>query len=104
MGLTVEMMRDVMEKNDTESRKEVVLVMPKLAMEMIAVDLGVPYSKRIATGGGVVYVERQKIPTRRTYIRPSIVKNKKMTFPTDIIAKVSGGQVCKQCSSCHGCR
>ena len=44
-----------------------------------------------------VAVKRQK------YVKPVIVKMDKMTFPIDII-EARGGIVCKQCSSCHGCR
>lgn len=37
------------------------------------------------------------------YEKPIVVKVSKMTFPMEIISK---GQkvVCRQCSSCHGCR
>jgi hypothetical protein len=40
----------------------------------------------------------------RKYEKPKIVKETKMTFPTDIIEAAGKGQVCKQCSSCHNCR
>lgn len=37
------------------------------------------------------------------YEKPILVKMDKMTFPAEILAK-GGKIVCKQCSSCHGCR
>ena len=39
-----------------------------------------------------------------SYERPVLVKEKKMTFPTEIIEADGKRVVCKQCSSCHGCR
>lgn len=41
---------------------------------------------------------------KKVYKKPTIVKNEKMTFPMDIIAKFNGGKFCVQCSGCHGCR
>lgn len=41
---------------------------------------------------------------RISYERPVLVKEKKMTFPTQIIEDRGKRVVCKQCSSCHGCR
>ncbi len=40
---------------------------------------------------------------KEKYERPTVVKETKMTFPTRIL---QGGKhvICKQCSSCHGCR
>lgn len=40
---------------------------------------------------------------RRPYERPIVVKERRMSFPSKIIA---GGRqiVCRQCSACHGCR
>lgn len=37
------------------------------------------------------------------YEKPKIEKQDKMTFPIDIVES-KGKVVCKQCSSCHGCR
>jgi len=42
----------------------------------------------------------KKIP----YERPVLVKEKKMTFPAKIIEANGKRVICKQCSSCHGCR
>ena len=41
---------------------------------------------------------------RISYERPVLVKEKKMTFPTQIIEARGKRVVCKQCSSCHACR
>lgn len=38
------------------------------------------------------------------YERPIFVKEKKMVFPIRIIEANGKRIVCKQCSSCHGCR
>ena len=38
------------------------------------------------------------------YERPIVVKEKKMTFPIQVIESNGKRIVCKQCSSCHGCR
>ena len=38
------------------------------------------------------------------YERPIITKEKKMTFPLEIIQANGKRVVCKQCSSCHSCR
>ena len=38
------------------------------------------------------------------YEKPKIVKETEMTFPLDIIKAAGGDTVCRQCSSCHGCR
>jgi len=43
-----------------------------------------------------------KKPTRHE--KPKIVKLKKMSFPMEVIKATRKGIVCKQCSSCHGCR
>lgn len=40
----------------------------------------------------------------RHYEKPRIVKLTKMTFPLDLIEAAGKGVVCRQCSSCHGCR
>jgi len=40
----------------------------------------------------------------RRYQKPKIEKVSKMTFPLDLIEAAGKGPVCKQCSSCHGCR
>ena len=41
---------------------------------------------------------------RINYERPVLIKEKKMTFPVQIIEAQGKRVVCKQCSSCHGCR
>ena len=42
---------------------------------------------------------------RRPYERPTIIKISKMDFPLQIMtASTDKPMVCKQCSSCHGCR
>lgn len=40
---------------------------------------------------------------KRPYEKPVIEKVNKMIFPQEIMTK-GGRIVCKQCSSCHGCR
>lgn len=41
---------------------------------------------------------------RISYERPTVVKEKKMIFPLEIIQADGKRVVCKQCSSCHSCR
>jgi len=41
---------------------------------------------------------------KREYIKPEIKKEETMKFPLEIINSLEGKVVCKQCSSCHGCR
>jgi len=41
---------------------------------------------------------------RVSYEHPVLVKEKKMTFPMQIIEANCKRVVCRQCSSCHGCR
>ena len=41
---------------------------------------------------------------QKKYEKPRIVKEKKMAFPMSIIHAKTGNVVCKQCSSCHGCK
>lgn len=38
------------------------------------------------------------------YEKPIIVKVEKMIFPIEILSNNGNRIVCKQCSSCHGCR
>ena len=38
------------------------------------------------------------------YKPPVLVKQNKMRFPVKIIEDNGNRVVCKQCSSCHGCR
>ncbi|MBW7995377.1 MAG: hypothetical protein FVQ81_02155 [Candidatus Glassbacteria bacterium] len=38
------------------------------------------------------------------YEKPRIEKEVGMRFPLDLIESTTEGTVCKQCSSCHGCR
>lgn len=45
-------------------------------------------------------MEKRKI----SYERPIVVKEKRMTFPLEIIQANGKRVVCKQCSSCHSCR
>ena len=49
---------------------------------------------------------KEKLKRRgpRRYVKPVIIKQTKMTFPMDIMAKFNGGKFCVQCSGCHGCR
>jgi len=46
----------------------------------------------------------QAVETKADYVRPVVVKETKMTFPIEIIQANGKRVVCKQCSSCHGCR
>jgi len=41
--------------------------------------------------------------SKETYKKPEIKKATKMTFPTEIL-NAGTRIVCRQCSSCHGCR
>ena len=41
---------------------------------------------------------------KRDYVKPEIKKEEGMKFPLEIINSLEGKVVCKQCSSCHGCR
>lgn len=41
---------------------------------------------------------------RIAYECPVLVKEKKMTFPIQIIKADGRRVVCRQCSSCHACR
>lgn len=41
---------------------------------------------------------------KMSYERPIVIKEKKMSFPIKIIEADGKRIVCKQCSSCHGCR
>ncbi len=45
-------------------------------------------------------IKRIKIP----YEKPIIVEEKSMKFPFDMINGYNTKYVCRQCSSCHGCR
>ena len=45
-------------------------------------------------------MERKKT----NYERPVIVKEKKMSFPIEIMEAGGKRVVCKQCSTCHACR
>lgn len=40
----------------------------------------------------------------RTYKKPKFIKEKKLTFPKEIVEQFNNGKYCVQCSSCHGCR
>ncbi|MBW1993919.1 MAG: hypothetical protein ABIN18_20215 [Pseudomonadota bacterium] len=41
---------------------------------------------------------------KRAYERPVLKKEKTMNFPIEIINSSGKRIVCRQCSSCHGCR
>ena len=41
---------------------------------------------------------------KKTYQRPVVVKQEKMSFPIEIIEADGKRIVCRQCSSCHACR
>lgn len=41
---------------------------------------------------------------KRLYRKPEIKKQKTMTFPVQLINAKGQKVVCRQCSSCHGCR
>jgi hypothetical protein len=40
----------------------------------------------------------------RKYEKPVLKKEKTMNFPIEIINASGNRMVCRQCSSCHGCR
>lgn len=40
----------------------------------------------------------------KPYEPPKFTKLEKMTFPAEIITASGKRVVCRQCSSCHGCR
>lgn len=41
---------------------------------------------------------------KKTYVKPVLEKEETMRFAEETIEAVTGKLVCKQCSSCHGCR
>jgi len=43
---------------------------------------------------------------QKIYRKPIIIKQSKMIFPTQVMDKQNnqGKILCRQCSSCHGCR
>ena len=41
---------------------------------------------------------------KKPYVKPVMVKEARMTFPVQIINAKGQRVVCRQCSSCHGCR
>ncbi len=41
---------------------------------------------------------------KKTYKKPLLKKEKTMNFPVEIINSSGEKIVCRQCSSCHGCR
>ena len=42
---------------------------------------------------------------KKVYEKPTLKKEKTMEFPVEIISKSTEKRiVCRQCSSCHGCR
>lgn len=40
----------------------------------------------------------------RKYEKPKITRQTKMVFPLQILEGRTNRRVCRQCSSCHGCR
>lgn len=56
------------------------------------------------TAAIAVEPEVSRSRARKDYVKPWIEKQEKMTFPTDILEGMGFKIVCKQCSSCHGCR
>ena len=47
---------------------------------------------------------KEEIYLKIPYAKPEIKKEEGMKFPLDIINSLEGKVVCRQCSSCHGCR
>ena len=48
---------------------------------------------------------KRKLPDKIIYEKPSFVKENNPFFMLDVMTQVGGKKiVCKQCSSCHGCR
>jgi len=45
-----------------------------------------------------------KTANKKQYEKPKATKQKKMTFTTRNLASSEANVVCRQCSSCHGCR
>ncbi len=41
---------------------------------------------------------------KKTYEKPTLKKEKTMSFPIEIINDSNKRIVCRQCSGCHGCR
>lgn len=41
---------------------------------------------------------------KKAYQKPTLKKEKTMNFPIEIINSSAKRIVCRQCSSCHGCR
>ncbi len=42
---------------------------------------------------------------KKEYVKPKVIKMDKMNFPIEIIKSLEKKHiVCRQCSSCHGCR
>jgi hypothetical protein len=44
------------------------------------------------------------LKTKKGYEKPIIKKEETMNFPVEIINSLGDEAVCRQCSSCHGCR
>lgn len=40
----------------------------------------------------------------RPYEKPRITREATMHFPQELLEGTAQGLVCRQCSSCHGCR
>ena len=49
-------------------------------------------------------LQLQQAKAKQPYEAPVLVKETKMNFPLEIIQADGKRLVCKQCSSCHGCR
>lgn len=41
---------------------------------------------------------------KKVYEKPAVKREETMKFPLEIISNLTNQTVCRQCSSCHGCR
>lgn len=41
---------------------------------------------------------------KKIYTKPIVTKLATMHFPEETVATITDRYICKQCSSCHGCR
>jgi|GEM_PF-1067750 len=56
---------------------------------------------------GIVYIPDSPIPKqvyKRPYTTPLLVKQPVMRLAQETIEEATGKLICRQCSSCHGCR
>ena len=49
-------------------------------------------------------MERFDVKKKTSYEKPVLARVDKMVFPREILESQGKRIVCKQCSSCHGCR